>query len=108
MNTKYLTNYSTFFYALFLIGILFSCNSHRDIDIKKEQPQSENTAKRSIAQTLQKQEHLPIAEQIALYRKLKKESPSAYNFENEDEMTMYGYRHLWANKTTEALEIFKL
>ena len=108
MNTKYLTNYSTFFYALFLTGILFSCNSHRDIDIKKEQPQSKNTAKRSIAQTLQEQEHLPIAERIALYRKLKKESPSAYNFENEDEMTMYGYRHLWANKATEALEIFKL
>jgi C-terminal processing protease CtpA/Prc len=64
--------------------------------------------KRSISQTLKENNHLPIKEQVALYLKLKKESPDAYNFENEDELTMYGYSYLWGNEVTEAIEIFKL
>lgn len=73
-----------------------------------ETKNDENATKRSIAQALQEQEHLPVVEQIALYHKLKKENPTDYNFENEDEMTMYGYRHLWNNQPNDALEIFKL
>ncbi|MCF6347319.1 MAG: S41 family peptidase [Flavobacteriaceae bacterium] len=64
--------------------------------------------KLSISQTLKENNHLPIKEQVALYLKLKKESPDAYNFENEDELTMYGYSYLWGNEVTEAIEIFKL
>jgi len=64
--------------------------------------------KQSISQTLKENNHLPIKEQVALYLKLKKESPDAYNFENEDELTMYGYSYLWGNEVTEAIEIFKL
>jgi len=64
--------------------------------------------KLSISQTLKENNHLPIKEQVALYLKLKKESPAAYNFENEDELTMYGYSYLWGNEVTEAIEIFKL
>ncbi|MBN8682485.1 MAG: tetratricopeptide repeat protein [Chitinophagales bacterium] len=67
-----------------------------------------NAPKLSIVQRLKASEHLPVGERIALYRNLKKENADAYNFENEDELTMYGYSKLWENKTTEALEIFKL
>ena len=97
-----------YFLAILFISTLVCCNSNKNINRKNEPSQVISESKRSIAQTLQEQEHLPIAERIALYRKLKKESPEAYNFENEDEMTMYGYRHLWNNQLNDALEIFKL
>lgn len=96
------------FLLAILLGTLFCCNTNKTIEQKKEPSQVLNINKRSIAQTLQEHEHLPISERIALYRKLKQESPMAYNFENEDEMTMYGYRHLWNNQLNDALEIFKL
>lgn len=64
--------------------------------------------KLSISQTLKENNHLPIKEQVALYKKLKKENPNRYNFENEDELTMYGYSFLWSNDVKEALAIFKL
>ena len=97
-------------YCFFLLFICVACNSHKTTESQTQQAVSTtaNTIKKSIAQTLQEQEHLPISERIALYRKLKKENPKAYNFENEDEMTMYGYRHLWNNQLNDALEIFKL
>lgn len=63
---------------------------------------------KSISKTLKENGHLPIEKQIELYYKLKGESPDAYNFDNEDELTMYGYSHLWDNKVADAIEIFKL
>ncbi len=89
---------------------IFSCvntkgNSSSSTDLKVSAIKQE---KLSISQTLKENNHLPIKEQIALYLKLKKESPNAYNFENEDELTMYGYSYLWSNEVTEAIEIFKL
>ncbi len=67
-----------------------------------------NPGKLSIVQKLKEFDHLPVEERIALYYKLKKESPDLYNFENEDELTMYGYSFLWENNVAEAIEIFKL
>ena len=67
-----------------------------------------DTEKRSISAELKANGHLPIEAQVALYLKLKEENPTAYNFDNEDELTMYGYGFLWNNQTDEALEIFKL
>lgn len=95
---------------IFLFILCFACNSKKTV----EKVTTINTTptvqitKKSIAQSLQEIEPSPIAERIALYKKLKKEHPEAYNFEIEDEMTMYGYRHLWDNKLEDALEIFKL
>ncbi len=66
------------------------------------------TRKSSIVQKLKEFDHQPIKERITLYYQLKKENPGAYTFDNEDELTMYGYAALWANKVTEAIEIFKL
>jgi len=62
----------------------------------------------SIVQKLKELDDKPVEERIALYKKLKKESPDAYNFENEDEITMYGYGFLWADKIDEAFAIFQL
>ncbi len=66
------------------------------------------TEKRSISQTLRENENLPIEKRIALYKRLKKEHPDAYNFEDENDLNMYGYSLLYNNKKSEALEIFKL
>lgn len=66
------------------------------------------TPKRSIVQKIKEYGHLPVSERIAYYHQLKKENARAYNFENEDELTMYGYLLFWENKVAEALEIFKL
>ncbi|MCB0629690.1 MAG: S41 family peptidase [Saprospiraceae bacterium] len=62
----------------------------------------------SIAQALKEKNNLPVEERIALYHQLKNEHPGAYNFENEDELTMYGYSLLWAGLKEEAIAIFKL
>jgi tetratricopeptide (TPR) repeat protein len=64
--------------------------------------------KLSIVQKLKEIDHLPVEERIALYYKLKKESPEAYDFENETGLTLYGYALMWRNKLTDAIEIFKL
>lgn len=69
---------------------------------------SDETPKQSIVQKLKEFDHLPVNDRIALYRQLKKESPEAYHFANEDELTMYGYSMLWDNKVKDAIEIFKL
>jgi len=82
---------------------------------KPSQPSADNskvgaaqTGQLSIVQKLKEFDHLPVEERIALYYKLKKESPEAYNFKNEDELTMYGYAFMWSNNVAEALAIFKL
>jgi len=94
--------------VLLLIGTWSSCNTNDQLDRSTEPSHAVGEAKISIAQTLQAKEHLPIADRIALYRQLKSEEPTAYNFENEDEMTMYGYRLLWSDQLKDALEVFKL
>jgi hypothetical protein len=66
------------------------------------------TVKLSIVQKIKEDAHLPIEARISLYKRLKNENPDAYNFENEDELTMYGYAFLWENKVMEAIAVFKL
>ena len=89
---------------------LSSCglnNTHTTLS-KNPASASLNAPKQSIVQKIKEYGHLPVGERIAYYHQLKKENPSTYNFENEDEITMYGYSLLWDNKLVEALEIFKL
>ncbi len=64
--------------------------------------------KLSIVQKMKEKDSYPVAERIALYYQLKKESPTTYDFLAEEELTMYGYGCLWENKVEEALAIFKL
>jgi len=69
---------------------------------------TEIPATASISEVLKANDHLPVADRVDLYRQLRKEKPEAYNFWNQDELTMYGYGLLWGEKTTEAIEVFKL
>lgn len=95
--------------SILIIGLV-SCQSKKDTpetySISQEKTKEQSPL--SIAQKLRANDHLPIQERIALYKKLKSESPELYNFENEDEMTMYGYSFLWDGNVAEAKEIFKL
>lgn len=67
-----------------------------------------NPGKISIVEKLKENAQLPIVQRVALYKKLKRESPKVYNFEDEDQLTLYGYSLLWNNKMPDAIEIFKL
>ncbi len=95
---------------LLIITVLFGCNLKKSSSslVKDSKGSVDIAKKQSISQKLTKNNHLPVKERIALFYRLKKESPNAYNFENEDELTMYGYSLLWGNKVKEAIEIFKL
>lgn len=64
--------------------------------------------KQGIVAKLKENSHLSISQQADLYRQLKADYPDAYNFENEDELTMYGYGMLWDNRPSDALTIFQL
>ena len=81
-------------------------NQTMDTSIKSNS--GDRIIRASIIQKIKELGHKPVEERIALYKKLKKESPDAYNFENEDEITMYGYGFLWADKIDEAFAIFQL
>lgn len=96
--------------ALAKVLLLFCCCWQSSCMLNKTPPTSAGAIvpKRSIVQKIKEREHLSVSERIAYYHQLKKENASAYNFENEDELTMYGYSMLWEDKVAEALEIFKL
>ncbi len=98
------------FIIVLIFGINIGCStsfkSHTQINKPKENVI--NTEKLSITQKLKENGHLSVEKRIALYRQLKNKSPDKYNFENEDELTMYGYSFLWDNKVEESIEIFKL
>lgn len=89
---------------------LSSCGFNKAPESPKNHPTANNSEapKLSIVQKIKEYDHLPVGERIALYQKLKRESPETYNFRNEDELTMYGYSMLWANKVKESIAIFLL
>lgn len=88
--------------------LLANCSPNKNTQTPVAPSQAAAPAKVSIVRKLTEQAHLPIAERIALYRQLKKDRPDAYDFTNETELTMYGYRALWDSQVLEAIEIFKL
>ena len=74
----------------------------------KKQTGNSKVTKLDIVTKLKENDHLSIDKQISLYKKLKKDDPYGYNFENEDQLTMYGYGFLWNDQPLEALQIFQL
>jgi len=91
-------------------GLLVACglNKNRSASVDDSQGSAVKAVKASIVQKLKEFDHLPVEQRVALYYQLKKESPDAYTFGVEDEMTMYGYGLLWNKKVSEAVAIFKL
>jgi len=110
MKTLYTSSSKKLFFCGLFSSLVLSCiqpkktRTNTSLSSIKE----ESTIKLSIAKKLGELDNQPIAKRIAFYHQLKKEKFETYNFENEDELTMYGYRHLWSNQLTDALEIFKL
>ncbi|MEZ4797970.1 MAG: S41 family peptidase [Flavobacteriaceae bacterium] len=98
------------FNIILILTLVYSCaNKKTNLDTN-ESLKTETNSKGliSISNTLRENSQLSIEKQIELYYKLKKENPEGYNFDNEDELTMYGYSFLWNNQVEEAIEIFKL
>ncbi len=69
---------------------------------------SSQSEKLSIVQVFKENEHLSMNERIDLFYKLKRESPTTYDFENEDALNFYGYQLLWNNEDQDAFLIFKM
>lgn len=91
-------------------SLLMGCWMNKPALSTTEAPKSGDSLlkQQSIVQKLKENDHLSIAERIKLYHKLKQEVPRIYKFEDETELTLYGYSILWANKTSDAIEVFKL
>lgn len=89
---------------------LLACGMNKEIPAPVVVSKSNlvQSPKLSIVQKLKEIDHKPVEERIGLYYTLKNENPRAYTFDNEDELTMYGYAALWTKKVPEAIEIFKL
>jgi tetratricopeptide (TPR) repeat protein len=89
---------------------MYGCitNKNNQSSTIKSATDKDDVVKLSIVQKLKENAHSTIQEKIALFHTLKKRSPEVYNFENEDELTMFGYSLLWENNVVDALEIFKL
>jgi hypothetical protein len=94
------------FGALAVLILCFSCG------VNKMESASSNKAvigkKLSIVEKIKESNNKTAEEKIMLYRQLKKDNPDAYNFENEDELTMYGYSFLWDNNIKDAIKVFQL
>lgn len=103
-------NLSTICLLVFSCCWLMACAFNKHTRASADDPKQvvAGTPKLSVVQKLKEIDHLPVEQRVALYHKLKKESPGVYDFANEQELTMYGYASLWNNKVTEAIEIFKL
>lgn len=64
--------------------------------------------KKSIAEALAPLCHTDVNAAISYYEQLKKESPNAYTFDDENELNTLGYQLLNEKKTEAAIRIFKL
>lgn len=92
---------------LYLIAILAfaSCSAtgNKEVVISDQQK-----TKESIVAKLKSKPELTVEEQVLWYYELKKSSADVYDFENEDELNMYGYSFLWNNRVDDAILIFEL
>ncbi len=62
----------------------------------------------SVGQWMENRNEWPVAQRIAGYHQLKKDSLAAFNFDDERALNQYGYALLYSGKPLEAIEIFKL
>jgi tetratricopeptide (TPR) repeat protein len=96
----------TFFYCCLLTTCGNKVTSATSVHDK--QTEEVRIAKQSIVAQLKEKALLPVDERIALYHKLKEERFEVYDFNNETELTLYGYSFLWENNLTDAIPIFQL
>jgi tetratricopeptide (TPR) repeat protein len=89
---------------------LLACgsNTHGISNTQQLKSNSDENEKFSIVQVFKENKHLPMNERIELFYKLKKESPTKYDFDNEEALNFYGYQLLWNNEDQDAFLIFKM
>lgn len=105
-----MNNSTTFTLLAFCLLLVLGCGTpkvQRPVT-SEPTPIVEQQVQRSIGDFLETKNELPIEERIALYRQLKRDSLSAYNFGSEKDLNQYGYSLFFAGKPKEAIEIFKL
>ena len=104
------TNLNAIYTIVLSCCVLYACGIKTNPTASGEDSKGSVTQakKLSIVQKLKENDQLSIEARIALYHQLKKEASDTYNFQNEDELTMYGYSFLWENKLKEAIAVFKL
>ena len=105
-----MTNFYTICLTILICCLVASCGSKSfsTTSVNQIQTNEVNTKKLSIVAKLKENTQLPIEERIALYHKLKKENLALYDFDNETELTLYGYSFLWENNLIDAIPIFGL
>ncbi|MEB2777343.1 S41 family peptidase [Algoriphagus sp. D3-2-R+10] len=92
----------------FMTLIACGVKTERQIPAVEFDTISNQNEKLSIVQVFKENEHLSMNERIGLFYKLKRESPTTYDFENEDALNFYGYQLLWNNEEQDAFLIFKM
>jgi hypothetical protein len=92
--------------GLLIVTFLYSCRDNKKETVTKEPIY--NSQKIPIVEKMKAQENFSLDEKIELYKKLKRDSTNKYNFENETELTMYGYSYLWNNEVADAIKVFQL
>ncbi len=68
----------------------------------------QSQTKKSIKEAIVKTSYNDIDGAISYYKKLKKEVPNAYNFEDENELNNLGYQLLNDNRIADAIKILEL
>ncbi|MCR9017061.1 S41 family peptidase [Aquiflexum sp. XJ19-11] len=99
---------STIIISIFTAISACGMNTNGTANTELSDTNIDQNEKLSIVQVFKKNEDLPMNERIELFYKLKKESPTAYDFENEEALNFYGYQLLWNNKDQDAFLIFKM
>ena len=99
---------STIIISIFISLSACGINTNGVVKTEHSNTNIDQNEKLSIVQVFKENEHLPMNERIVLFYKLKKESPTAYDFENEEALNFYGYQLLWNNQDKDAFLIFKM
>jgi tetratricopeptide (TPR) repeat protein len=98
----------TIIISTFIAISAYGINTNGVVNNEHSNTNIDQNEKLSIVQVFKENEHLPMNERIKLFYKLKKESPTTYDFENEEALNFYGYQLLWNNKDQDAFLIFKM
>lgn len=99
-GTVVMTNGANFMIIEEIIKSIASLNNWKNYPLE--------STKESISLTIRKECHSNIDKGIELYKKLKKNNNTDYNFSDESELNMLGYEFLRDGKTDAAVKIFDL
>lgn len=92
--------------SLALISLLLTnCTAQQ---VNESNHESSEIKRYYVGLRLQQANNQPIEERIALYYSLKRDSLAYYQFDNLDDLTMYGYSLLYNGKASDAIAFFNV